>query len=139
VPGVWDDQCPDLVDFDGTFLYRTTFELPAEMAGRDVVLVLGAIDDEDWTSVNGVAVGSVTAQTNPDNYWMAERRYRVPAAALKAGANVLAVKVNDLRQAGGIKGTRPTIPAGAAAGRWMRGLYLDTPEEWDDPYRFFRW
>jgi hypothetical protein len=24
-------------------------------------------------------------------------------------------------------------------GRWSRGLYLDTPQEWDDPYRFFRW
>jgi hypothetical protein len=23
--------------------------------------------------------------------------------------------------------------------RWLNGLYLDTPEEWDDPYRFFRW
>ena len=23
--------------------------------------------------------------------------------------------------------------------RWLTGLYLDTPEEWDDPYRFFRW
>jgi hypothetical protein len=23
--------------------------------------------------------------------------------------------------------------------RWLRGLYLDVPEEWDDPYRFFRW
>jgi hypothetical protein len=23
--------------------------------------------------------------------------------------------------------------------RWRKGLYLDTPEEWDDPYRFFRW
>jgi hypothetical protein len=23
--------------------------------------------------------------------------------------------------------------------RWREGLYLDTPEEWDDPYRFFRW
>lgn len=23
--------------------------------------------------------------------------------------------------------------------RWKRGLYLDQPEEWDDPYRFFRW
>lgn len=26
-----------------------------------------------------------------------------------------------------------------AKGRWLKGLYLDTPEEWDDPYRFFRW
>lgn len=23
--------------------------------------------------------------------------------------------------------------------RWETGLYLDQPEEWDDPYRFFRW
>ncbi len=24
-------------------------------------------------------------------------------------------------------------------GRWLHGLYLDKPEEWDYPYRFFRW
>lgn len=24
-------------------------------------------------------------------------------------------------------------------GRWTAGLYVDTPQEWDDPYRFFRW
>ncbi len=24
-------------------------------------------------------------------------------------------------------------------GRWTSGLYVDTPQEWDDPYRFFRW
>jgi len=24
-------------------------------------------------------------------------------------------------------------------GRWLTGLYLDRPMEWDDPYRFFRW
>jgi hypothetical protein len=23
--------------------------------------------------------------------------------------------------------------------RWQEGLYLDQPEEWDDPYRHFRW
>lgn len=23
--------------------------------------------------------------------------------------------------------------------RWLEGLYMDQPEEWDDPYRFFRW
>jgi hypothetical protein len=23
--------------------------------------------------------------------------------------------------------------------RWLAGFYLDQPEEWDDPYRFFRW
>ncbi|MEO0069572.1 MAG: hypothetical protein ABIK18_02110, partial [candidate division WOR-3 bacterium] len=24
-------------------------------------------------------------------------------------------------------------------GRWTSGLYLDAVQEWDDPYRFFRW
>ena len=24
-------------------------------------------------------------------------------------------------------------------GRWLQGFYLDEPEAWDDPYRFFRW
>ena len=24
-------------------------------------------------------------------------------------------------------------------GRWLQGLYLDNPEAWDHPYRFFRW
>jgi hypothetical protein len=26
-----------------------------------------------------------------------------------------------------------------AQGRWTSGLYVDQPQEWDDPYRFFRW
>jgi hypothetical protein len=37
--------------------------------------------------------------------------------------------------------SRFALPVDAAYGeqRWLHGLYLDTPEEWDDPYRFFRW
>ena len=34
---------------------------------------------------------------------------------------------------------RFATPAGAGETRWLDGLYLDVPEEWDDPYRFFRW
>ena len=30
-------------------------------------------------------------------------------------------------------------PVNAGEKRWLNGLYLDQPEEWDDPYRFFRW
>lgn len=30
-------------------------------------------------------------------------------------------------------------PASPDEQRWLRGLYLDVPGEWDDPYRFFRW
>jgi len=32
----------------------------------------------------------------------------------------------------------PVAMAGAEA-RWRDGLYMDEPEEWDDPYRFFGW
>jgi hypothetical protein len=31
------------------------------------------------------------------------------------------------------------VKAPGADRRWLEGLYLDVPEEWDDPYRFFRW
>jgi hypothetical protein len=31
------------------------------------------------------------------------------------------------------------VSAKDKTGRWLQGLYLDQPEEWDDPYRFFRW
>jgi len=36
--------------------------------------------------------------------------------------------------------TRISTPVGGnEPGRWAAGFYLDEPEEWDDPYRFFRW
>ena len=31
------------------------------------------------------------------------------------------------------------VEAGGNEKRWLTGFYLDQPEEWDDPYRFFRW
>jgi len=34
--------------------------------------------------------------------------------------------------------SKPLEP-GKSERRWQTGLYLDQPEEWDDPYRFFRW
>jgi len=31
------------------------------------------------------------------------------------------------------------VRTSTSPGRWLSGLYLDSPEEWDDPYRHFRW
>jgi hypothetical protein len=31
------------------------------------------------------------------------------------------------------------VTAASPEKRWLDALYLDQPEEWDDPYRFFRW
>jgi hypothetical protein len=46
----------------------------------------------------------------------------------------------------GIAGSSPILarfntPVSATRSdqRWLDGLYLNQPEEWDDPYRFFRW
>jgi len=46
----------------------------------------------------------------------------------------------------GVESATPVLPrfnspvdATKAEKRWLEGLYLDRPEEWDDPYRFFRW
>jgi hypothetical protein len=34
---------------------------------------------------------------------------------------------------------RNPVDASGSERRWLEGYYLDMPEEWDDPYRFFRW
>jgi hypothetical protein len=34
---------------------------------------------------------------------------------------------------------RAPVEAPGGETRWLDGLYLDAPEEWDDPYRYFRW
>jgi hypothetical protein len=46
----------------------------------------------------------------------------------------------------GVRGSTPIlerfhapVPATNSEPRWLSGLYLDQPVEWDDPYRFFRW
>lgn len=45
----------------------------------------------------------------------------------------------------GVRGRTPLLDRFAAPprkdepNRWLQGLYLDEPQEWDDPYRFFRW
>jgi hypothetical protein len=44
----------------------------------------------------------------------------------------------------GVAGSTPLLervrePAMGDEKRWLEGLYLETPVEWDDPYRSFRW
>ncbi len=45
----------------------------------------------------------------------------------------------------GVSGKTPLLARFSAPvmdsgpGRWLQGFYLDKPQEWDDPYRFFRW
>ena len=77
-------------DFDGWVWYRKTFVIEEEKGPfvGEASLSLGPVDDQDWTYVNGVLVGTTNA-------WDALRQYVIPAGTLHAGTNVIAVKVLD--------------------------------------------
>jgi len=99
-----------LPDFDGIVWFRRTFEVPAEWAGRNLTLGLGPVDDVDTTWVNGVKVGQM-------NRYDLNRVYTVPAEAVNAGRNVVAVRVLDTGGAGGLTGRPEQLflkPAGVA-------------------------
>jgi sialate O-acetylesterase len=64
------------------------------MAGKAAKLFLGRIIDADETYVNGQLVGKITYQYPP-------RRYQIPAGLLKAGKNVITVRVTNSAGKGG--------------------------------------
>ncbi|MCW5776126.1 MAG: beta galactosidase jelly roll domain-containing protein [Phycisphaeraceae bacterium] len=122
VPATW--AGPDLGGFDGTAWFRTTIDVPREWAGRDLLLSLGPIDDQDWTFFNGEKVGEMTGPGR----WNQPRRYTAPGRLVAAGRNTIAVAVLDTGGLGGINGSpedlwaRPADAEGAEplrlAGDW---------------------
>lgn len=70
----------------GTLWLRREFEVPADMIGRDSLLRLGCMVDADVTYVNGVKVGETGYQYPP-------RKYTIPEGVLKAGRNVVTVRL----------------------------------------------
>ena len=98
VPGNWENAGVSAwKDFDGIALYRRSVDVPAEWAGKDLTLHLGAIDDMDTTYWNGAAIGS-------GNGWEQQRVYKIPGAQVLAGRNVIAVRVLDTGGGGGMTG-----------------------------------
>jgi len=123
LPGFWETN--GLPDFDGVVWYRKEFDLPAESVGAAELCLL-AIDDADTTWVNGVKVGA-------SDGWNAPRRYQVPAGLLRAGRNVVAVRVLDTGGGGGIWGEPAElrlVPATGTpvplAGAWQRRIGCST-------------
>jgi uncharacterized protein len=98
------------LDIDGIIWFRKTIEVPKNMTGKKATLSLGPIDDSDETWVNGVKVGGLSRR------WNDKRVYTIPAGTLKAGANTIAVRVEDTGGGGGIWGKPEElyIEAGAA-------------------------
>ncbi len=87
-------------DFDGAVWFRKTVELPGEMAGRDLSLLLGPIDDMDRAYFNGGLVGS----TEVSGFYQVPREYSVPGRLVNEGVNTIAVRVIDNQGGGGIWG-----------------------------------
>ena len=96
LPGAWESN--GFPNYDGVMWFRRTIEVPASAAGRDLTLNLSAIDDRDTTYWNGAVIGADDAPNAP-------RTYTVPGAQVKAGRNVLAVRVLDTGGGGGFTGT----------------------------------
>ena len=109
VPGLW--ETGGYNGMDGEAWYRSTFTLSAAEAAAGVTLGVGRIDDSDITWVNGQPVGETRMQYN------LPRAYAVPATALHAGTNHVAVRVSDFGGGGGIHGDASEVfvqPRGGA-------------------------
>ncbi|MEO6102902.1 MAG: sialate O-acetylesterase [Pseudoxanthomonas sp.] len=107
--GTWESS--GWLGLDGIAWYRTTFTLSADEAKAGIALGVGRIDDSDVTWVNGVQIGAT------ENQYNLAREYAVPATALHAGVNEIAIRVTDAGGGGGLHGDRSerfVQPRGAA-------------------------
>lgn len=119
VPGFWENQGvtdanPQFPDskkpYDGYAWYRCKVVVPEYCKGRNLSLLLGAVDDMDVTYFNGVQIGSIGSETN-DSY-VAVRDYGIPEKTIRFGKeNTIAVKVYDNLGGGGIAGPELKIHA----------------------------
>lgn len=98
VPGYWADQ--GLGNINGVVWFRKEFDVPASMTGKPAKLWLGRIVDGDFTYVNGKQVGSVSYQYPP-------RIYDIPSGLLKAGKNIITVRVINNSGKGGFVPDKP--------------------------------
>ena len=95
LPGVWEDR--GFPGLDGVVWFRKTITINEADAGKAAMLELAKIDDADDTYVNGQRVGGM-------DKWDELRKYNIPVGVLKAGKNVIAVRVLDNQGGGGIYG-----------------------------------
>ena len=125
LPTLWEQAGePDL---NGVVWFRRTFELPDSASKVTGQLLLGMVDDEDTTWVNGVRIGSTHG-------YNVVRKYSLPAGVLKPGRNVVAVRVLDTGGGGGIWGDdKPRVvldggPVIDLAGRWRYRIGKDSKD-----------
>jgi beta-galactosidase len=111
---------------------RDPRELPLVTAGATIVGngVLAKADD-----VNVVFCQLVPWLFDPKRQMNLKRTFRRASGLVsRLAANLGVTGATPL-----LARFRQPVEPGRGEQRWLEGLYLDTPEEWDDPYRFFRW
>jgi sialate O-acetylesterase len=117
--GRWSESEIDTVrKHRGVAWFRTAVELTAQQAEAATHLQLGQIATADSTWVNGVWVGANS------NWWMG-RDYAVPKGVLKPGKNVIAVRVLDDDNGGGL-----VSPADQRVLRTADGARIALPTHW---------
>jgi sialate O-acetylesterase len=98
VPGYWEDQ--GVKNLDGIVWYRREINIPASMTNVPAKIRMGRIVDADFFYVNGKLVGNTT-------YQYPQRRYQLPPGLLKAGKNVITIKVTNTSGKGGFLPDKP--------------------------------
>lgn len=114
IPGYWEDQ--GIKDLDGVVWYRKVIEVPAAMTGVPAKIAMGRIVDADKVYINGVLVGSTS-------YQYPQRRYEFGPGILKAGKNVVVVRVANNFGKGGFVPDKPYFLAAS-------GDTLDLKGDW---------
>lgn len=110
------------LEIDGAVWFRKELQLPESWAGKDLVLNLPAIDDFDVTYFNGTKIGS-TGKETPNSHDVL-RKYPVPGSLVRAGSNVIAVRVFDHAGEGGFgRGEMSIGPNGDARPISLRGAW----------------
>lgn len=98
VPDYWENH--GYPKFDGVMWYRKEVEVPAEWEGKPLELGLCSINDMDRAYVNGIEVGRFEETAG----FTAPRVYPVPGEIVRAGKNLVAVRVYDAGNVGGLYG-----------------------------------
>jgi sialate O-acetylesterase len=131
LPGTWQSRG---LNHSGIVWFRKTIDIPPAWAGRDLQLAIGATDKSDTTYFNNERVGGITMAEREDS-WSHLRTYMVPGELVRAGRNVITVRVHSDKFAGGMTGpeefmqlTCPDRAGDAAiplAGTWRYAVEAD--------------
>ena len=151
VPAYLESYGPQWKWTDGETLFRKVIDVPDYMAGRDMFLSVGRVDETEETFVNGTSIGSSKS-------WLFPRGHKVAGHLIKPGRNVIIVRNWDEGIHGGMCGAANAIflRSDAADAGFYHPDYLSdqvdastTEEGWkqsyerwfiaDNPYRYTRW